>query len=168
MSIQYDDAFVPKNHEGVFYLFARNHERLGFEKIVRIIQGDSPDIEAIRNGKRINIELEYKSSTALEHYRVLYKDEQEKYERAYKGTWKREGNIWNYVDKQNGQLLFSKKDEGYHFDESRGVLLYNTAKSAGIDIFIYWIKAEDFKFWEFDKEVELVDLRKELISKSLG
>lgn len=45
MSTGYDEAFVPTNHDGVFYLFARNHERLGFEKIVRFIQGSSPDIE---------------------------------------------------------------------------------------------------------------------------
>jgi hypothetical protein len=162
VSIQDNDAFVPKNHEGVFYLFARNHEKLGFERIIRIVQGESPDIEAIRNGKRVNIELEYESDKALEHYRVLYKSEQEEYEKKHKGEWKKEGDSWNYVDKQNGKTLFSKKDEGYHFDESRGVLLYNTAKSAGIGIIMYWIKSDGFRFWEFDKEVELFDLREKL------
>jgi len=162
MSTGYDEAFVPTNHDGVFYLFARNHERLGFEKIVRFIQGSSPDIEAIRNGKKVNIELEYKSSKAFEHYRVLYMDEQDRYEKICKGTWRREGSIWNYVDKQTGKTLYSKKDEGYHFDESRGVLLYNTAKSAGIDIITYWIKSDDFRFWEFDKEVEPFNLREKL------
>lgn len=89
-------------------------------------------------------------------------DEQDRYEKIYKGTWRREGSIWNYVDKQTGKTLYSKKDEGYHFDESRGVLLYNTAKSAGIDIITYWIKSDDFRFWEFDKEVELFNLREKL------
>lgn len=152
--------FYPENHDGVLYFFARNHEKLGFEKIIRVIQGFSPDIEAIRGGKQVNIELEYDSARVMEHYRVLYKSEQNEFENDQRGKWIQNGNYWHYLDNQTGKSLITKEDKGFWFDESRGMLLYKTLKTVGIDIVVFWIKNEEFSFWEFDKEVELIDLSK--------
>jgi len=65
--------FVPENELGVLYLFARNHRKLGFERIVKIT-GGFPDIIAIRNRKLVKIELEYKISRFLRHYKTCYFD----------------------------------------------------------------------------------------------
>jgi hypothetical protein len=100
------------NAGGRFY-FAKNHKKLGFERVVRIIQGFSPDVEAIRDGKRVNIELEYDSASILEHYRVLYKSEQNEFENACRGVWVQKGSTWHYLDKQTFRSLLTKEDKGF-------------------------------------------------------
>jgi len=59
--------FIPKNEQGVIYLFSRYHEELGFEKILHI-GTRFPDITAIRNGEEIKIELEFLLSGFQSHY----------------------------------------------------------------------------------------------------
>ena len=59
---------IPKNEQDLVYLFARNHEFLGFEKIVRFDPHGTPDCIALRNGKEIGIELEYKLKGFCRHY----------------------------------------------------------------------------------------------------
>jgi hypothetical protein len=126
------------------------------------VQGESPDIVAMRQGKQVNIELEFDSARVLRHYRVLYKSEQEEFENANRGKWVKQENTWHYLEKQTGVSLLSKEDKGYWFEETRCHLLYKTLKAIGIDIIIYWLRNDKFKFWEFDKEVELIDLREQL------
>lgn len=59
--------FIPKNEQGVIYLFSRYHEKLGFEKIQHITT-HFPDVIAISDGKEIRIELEFLLSGILSHY----------------------------------------------------------------------------------------------------
>jgi len=172
MKKNYGRHFLPQNHEGLFYLFSRNHEKLGFEQIVRIDSNSSPDIKATRNGVEVGIELEYNSSSVFEHYRVLSKKEQQDTESVYeenqdegkyspKGEWNKDGNLWNFVT-TTGDVILTKEDPNSQFwlDSSRKILLYNTAKLAGIDVVVYWVEDDKFKFWEFDKDVEVIDLSK--------
>jgi hypothetical protein len=79
------EMLIPRNEPGVFYLFSRFHEKLGFEEIIDV-STLTPDVIAKRNGKRVNIELEYKSSDALEHYYAL-KDYCHEKEDPREGKW---------------------------------------------------------------------------------
>jgi len=63
--------FVPINEQGVIYLFSRYHEKLGFERILHM-GTRFPDATAIRNGKKVRIELEFLLSGLLSHY--IFKD----------------------------------------------------------------------------------------------
>ncbi len=60
-------VFVPKNEQGVAYLFFKYHEKLGFERILRI-GTRFPDVTAIRDGKETRIELEFLLSGVQSHY----------------------------------------------------------------------------------------------------
>lgn len=62
--------FIPTNEQGVIYLFSRLHEKLGFEKIIKMTS-QFPDITALRNGVVVRIELEFKLSGIMDqgHYR---------------------------------------------------------------------------------------------------
>lgn len=168
--------FDPKNEQGVFYLFARNHEKLGFKKIVSIHQRSPPDIVAITNdGQKVNIELEHKFSKVAEHYRVLSKKERGESEKRYiwnektewfPGEWIREGKTWKFM--YNGQVILNKEDlnDLYWVPKKRGILLYKTLKArekGKIDIIMYWEKDKDAKDWEFDEGgVIQFDLKKRL------
>lgn len=63
---------IPRNEQGVAYLFSRYHEKLGFEKIIKI-GTHFPDVIATRNGEKVRIELEFLLSGVRSHYlaRVL-------------------------------------------------------------------------------------------------
>ena len=61
------ETFVPKNEQGVIYLFSRYHEKLGFEKIIQI-GTRFPDVIAVRDNKHISIELEFRLSGVRSHY----------------------------------------------------------------------------------------------------
>lgn len=61
------NEFIPKNEQGVVYLFSKYHEKLGFEKILRI-GTRFPDVIAMRDGKSVSIELEYKLGGLITHY----------------------------------------------------------------------------------------------------
>jgi hypothetical protein len=168
-------SFGPKNEQGVFYLFSRNHERLGFKQIIKINQNETPDIVAINDtGKKIGIELEYESRRVFEHYRVLSKRDQNRTEnrrwpwdaqtkKYVSGEWKKVVSGWNFVYK--GETLLQINEDypnQYWHHKPTGTLLRRTVKEKGIDIIMYWIKnekPEDFKFWEFDKEVKPCNLR---------
>jgi hypothetical protein len=108
--------FTPRNEPGVFYLFARHHEKLGFEEIVDV-STLTPDVIAKRNGKQVRIELEYKSSGAISHYRVLDEDPRE-------GKWTKEGDEWIFVLK-NGirKYMIPDSHDEYRMDENRNLLL---------------------------------------------
>ena len=79
--------FIPKNEMGVFYLFSRHHEELGFEEIIDIT-ARFPDITALRDGKEVKIELEFLLSSFKSHY--LYRESTEE------GYWKwdEENEVW--------------------------------------------------------------------------
>ena len=51
--------FEPKNEQGVVYLFARLAEQLGVK--VELVQTRFPDCVALKDGKRIEIEFEFRS-----------------------------------------------------------------------------------------------------------
>ena len=169
--------FTPRNEQGVFYLFSRNREKLGFKEIVKINQREPPDIIATKdNGEQVGIELEYETKRVLEHYFVLSERNRNRTEKRQDwdtqakkyvcGRWSRVGKVWNFVHK--GETLHSKKENypnQYWLDESRNTLLHSTVKDKGINIIMYWIKnilPDDFKPWEFDKCVEYIDLRETL------
>lgn len=167
------NEFRSTNELGVFYVFSRNHEKLGFMTIVEIRPNSSPDIIAItKDGKQVGIELEYWAMGAFKHYRVLSKKEQEATEgfaefdnekKVYsRGKWTRDESLWKFV--RNGKTLLTKEDPTNQFwlDESTGCLLYKTVKTIGIDIILYWERDDRFRFWEFDKEVKTIDLQEEL------
>ena len=59
---------IPKNEQEVIYLFSRNHEKLGFEKIKYFDPHNTPDCVALKNGKEIGIEFEYKLKMFCRHY----------------------------------------------------------------------------------------------------
>ena len=175
-------SFSPKNEQGVFYLFSRNHERLGFKEIIKINQNEAPDIFAINdNGEKVGIELEYESRRVFEHYRVLSKRDQNRTEnrrwswdaqtgKYISGEWKKVIGVWIFVYK--GETLLQIKEDypnQYWHHKPTGTLLRRTVKEIGIDVIMYWIKNEkpgDFKFWEFDKEVRPFDLGERLKARA--
>ena len=59
---------LAKNEKEVVYLFSRNHEKLGFEKIIKFNTTTTPDCIAIKDGKKVGIEFEYKLKKFLIHY----------------------------------------------------------------------------------------------------
>jgi len=59
---------IPTNEQEVVYLFCRNHEKLGFEKILRLRTVDTPDCIALKDGKEVGIEFEFQSKNFLSHY----------------------------------------------------------------------------------------------------
>jgi len=170
--------FIPQNELGVFYLFSRNREKLGFKEIVRINQGSSPDIIAIKdNGEQVGIELEHESRNVLSHYYALDKrDRSNTEERIFEwdaeakkyiiGKWDKVGNVWNFIYK--GEIIYKREEDypnQYWYHKSLNTLLHSTVKSKGIDTIMYWIRniePDDFKFWEFDKDVEPIDLKERL------
>jgi len=164
------ELFIPQNHAGVFYLFSRNHEKLGFRNIVRINSG-TPDLVAITDdGEKVGIELEFKSSDVFDHYEVLSKEDKDKIRRTVRwnpqtmkysrGKWEKEENVWKF--KHEGKALISKEDSpNYWFHENMETLLYKTVKVIEIDVIMYWeknLKDGAFKFWEFDKDVKGINL----------
>ena len=170
-------AFEPQNEQGVFYLFARYHEKLGFREVVRFNPNEAPDIVAIKHdGEQVGIELEYETRRVLEHYFVLSEKERNETEKKQDleaqtgkyivGEWVKVGSEWNFVFK--GEKLLTKKEgypNQYWYHKPMNRLLRRTVKETGIDIVMYWVrneKPEDFKFWEFDKDVESVNLKEEL------
>jgi len=158
------EKYLPHNEDGVFYLFSRNHEECGFKKIVDIT-GGTPDIIAINDdGEEVGIELEYKASTAFDHYCALDKKEQSSTVREYpRGEWNKDGSIWKYV--YDGKTLMRKEDptcDLFKVDVSRKFLLYKTVKSIKIDVIMYWLEDHAFEFWEWDKKVKCFDLKKKL------
>jgi hypothetical protein len=138
--------FTPRNEPGVFYLFARFHEKLGFEEIVDV-STIAPDVIAKRNGKQVRIELEYKSCSAISHYRVVNEDPGE-------GKWTKEGNDWIFV-LRNGirKYIITDPHDEYRLDKDRNLLLRNTAKEI-FDIIVCWKKDE-----VFEKNIEVIELQ---------
>lgn len=64
--------FIPKNEAGVMYLFSRYHEELGFEKIIKFNTTTGfPDIVALRDGKKVRIELEHTLGKIRVHYECI-------------------------------------------------------------------------------------------------
>ena len=84
---------VPINEQEVVYLFSRNHEKLGFEEIIRF-SSDFPDCIAVQEGKKVGIEFEYE----LENFFIHYFES--KFVPATKYSY-------NY---QNGKILIYRKD----------------------------------------------------------
>jgi len=155
--MMYKEKFTPKNHDGVLYLFARFHERLGFEEITEISQGP-PDITAKRKGVTVCIELEYNSGQALIHYSALAFKQGGKMENPNEGKWTNEGKRWLFV-LNNGKIKYELPDPHHEFwhDEKRGLLLLRSQKM--FDIIVCWQK-EDDDFIE--PSMEVIELKREL------
>jgi hypothetical protein len=149
--------FIPKNHDGVLYLFARFHERLGFEEITDISQGP-PDITTKRRGATVHIELEHKSGQALIHYSALKFKQGGKTENPNEGKWTNEGKRWLFILK-NGKKEYELTDPQNEFwlDEKRGRLLLKSQKM--FSIIVCW-EREDDDFIE--PSMEVIELKKEL------
>lgn len=86
---------IPTNEQGVVYLFSRNHEKLGFEKVKYFDTHETPDCVALRNGKEISIEFEHKLKDFCSHYK---KD-------VYSPR-----KMFDYKIKGNYLLIFKKDD----------------------------------------------------------
>ena len=141
--------FIPRNEPGVVYLFSRFHEKLGFEEIVDI-STLTPDMIAKRNGKQVRIELEFKSSGAIWHYRVVKEDPRE-------GKWIRDKDNWKFVLK-SGEIQHNLPDpeNKYRPEKDRNLLLLRTAREK-FDIIVCWEKDE-----VFEENMEIIELRKAL------
>jgi len=63
-------VFVPENEKGVFYLFCKYHEKLGFDRILKVNADASPDLVAECGGKEVRIEFEYDLGGLAPHYLV--------------------------------------------------------------------------------------------------
>lgn len=158
----------PTNEKGVFYLFSKYHKQLGFPEIIEFVD-TTPDLVARRadDNKPMRIELENKSSSAFRHYCALNKNQISKVTEFPSGEWKKEGNVWTYlVDNENKISYTEETDKPVNEDKSRKLLLFESAKSAYIDVFVYWREDASFKFWEWDKEVERVNMKEKL--KQMG
>jgi len=59
---------IPTNEQEIVYLFSRNHEKFGFEKIKNFNPHGTPDCIAIMKGKEVGIEFEYKLNKFFNHY----------------------------------------------------------------------------------------------------
>ena len=59
---------IPTNEQEIVYLFSRNHEKLGFEKVKYFDPHETPDCVALKNGKEVGIEFEYKLKRFCKHY----------------------------------------------------------------------------------------------------
>jgi len=153
----------PVNEKGVFYLFARNHEALGFPKIIEFVGDTTPDLIAIRasDNKKVGIELEYKASSAFSHYCILDMSQLRKI--VLRGKWQKTEDQWDYfVDGTKIMSYKEEHDKPVHLDQSRNILLYDSAKSAFIDVIIYWEEDSGFKFWEWDRQVQAINLKREI------
>jgi len=151
--------FEPKNEKGVEYLFSVHHKELGFEKIISF--NSFPDIVALRNGKIVKIELEYRLECFNKHYLVA-----KQYSRYSNYIWIKIDKRWEafniltkkYLDIGRGHLdeknIFTTNESGYD-------LVYKTLKDK-VDIVIYWKKSHGFKI---DDDIEFIDLGKLLIEK---
>jgi hypothetical protein len=150
----------PINEKGVFYLFSRYHEELGFEEMVEFIDG-TPDLRAIKGGKEVGVELEYAASGAFFHYCAINQKEQSEIINSFpNGEWQKNGNYWKYIYSGETKMSFKEEPDGpCVVDPFRKVLLYKTARSVGIDIIVYWTEGTSFRFWDWDKEVEPFPLK---------
>ena len=61
---------IPENEQEIVYLFSKYHEKLGFSEITRFDPSRSPDCYAIKDGKEVGIEIEFKLSKFSKHYFV--------------------------------------------------------------------------------------------------
>ena len=140
---------IPRNEPGVFYLFSRFHEKLGFEEIIDV-STIAPDVIAKRRGEQVRIELEYKSSRAISHYRVAKEDPRQ-------GKWIKEGKDWVFVLK-SGTRKYTVPDpyNEYRLDKDRGLLLLKTAKKI-FGIIVCWENDE-----VFEENMEVIELEKAL------
>jgi len=171
---------IPENEGDLLYLFIRNHEKLGFSKILSIQLVGFPDIIAIEEDRIVKIELEYRLSSIKPHYKVggwgyanvdlvhLRKFSKKENLDFKKFRWK-----WN--KKYKGWLIYhpdfgfitpeTDTPNGYYFyvsDPNRELKvrekLWLVRKKLGIDYIVCWI--EDYKLPE--KEIKVINLQKEL------
>ena len=133
--------FEPKNELGVLYWFARLHEKLGFEKILHI-GAAFPDIKALRNGKIVRIELEYKLSGFLNHYypsKPGFIDWI--YFRSGRLKWVWRDGAWRLWSRDEGLLEYPQYEDPdgkrYLLDEN-GLLRYRSLRDQ-VDVIICWI-----------------------------
>lgn len=127
---------IPTNEKGVEYVFYRNHEKLGFEKIKRL-QGGFPDIIAYKNGVEVGIELEFKLSTFYYHYLVDYS---EMCMPIYHYNYIYKNKIWykHYLKDNYEESVYSDPEEQFTTDK-QGRLIYKTLKDK-CQYVIYWKK----------------------------
>jgi len=126
---------IPENEMEVLYLFLRNHERLGFERILKI-QTKLPDIIALRNGKVVRIEVEYLTSRFYQHFEI-YTNVADKF--AFWGLLKRH----DLSDEEIREIERKEKQE-----RCEQVM-------RSIDIVVCWRKDK-----ELPKGIEVIELSK--------
>ena len=116
--------FKVTNEKGVEYLFYRNHEKLEFEKIIKIQL--FPDVIALRSGVEVGIEIEYNLSGFLYHYIV----------QPHRWDWRYENCRWYpYLLDDSGRFETSNryyhsipdKNKKYIVDDN-GYLAHKTLK----------------------------------------
>jgi len=146
--------YEPSNECGVFYYFSKYHKLLGFEKIIKLTT-QFPDVTAIRDAKKVRIELEYKLSSFRNHYKVIDHGFW-----AHKFKWNEEKQLWwlyNQVDnKWADHCNYTIEDKEKYTVDVGGNLSYKTLKDQ-CDCVICWItdtKIED--------NLEVINLREAL------
>lgn len=165
--------FVPKNEQGVFYLFSTHHKELGFEKIIDI-GTQFPDVTALREGNKVRVELEFLLSSFKGHY-VYKKATDEGY-----WKWDKENEMWRIFNPNNNRFLSVSelelkltdttrkklgfpsakvivKDNAEKFSTNwKGELIYKTLKGE-VDFIICWEKDCDM-----EDDIEVIVLKDEL------
>lgn len=102
--------FVPENEMGVWYLFSRYHEKLGFEKILRVSSIEFPDVIALQDGKEVRIELEYMLNSVMDHYWTSGSGKYYQKLKVWMHDYKYQFTKLNYPEeyKKTGLMLFEK------------------------------------------------------------
>ena len=157
--------FVPKNEQGVIYLFSRYHEELGFEKILRI-GTHFPDVIAVKDGAQIRIELEFLLSELLSHY--IFKTANpntEKWVQEHEDEDRVSWRLWRIQTvhpdteddttwiKSSGSVSISKEIVK-NIEEWDGALIWKSLKPS-CDVVICWEVDCEID----DPEIEVIELK---------
>lgn len=154
----------------VVHLFMKYHKLLGFEEILKL-QERFPDVTALKNGKKVRIEIESESRYAQYHHFVIPHRGRPWYHEGSIGEWiyDKDLGMWGWYDKYtvcgDWRHKHMKLDrEGYTSDPDRmkkldynGRLIYKNL-SYLIDYVVCWNVTSDLD----DPYVKVICLRTEL------
>jgi len=153
--------FIPVNEQGVVYLFSRYREKLGFEEIFHI-GTRFPDVIAVRNGKHVSIELEYKLSGLLYHY--IIKDVNNRHTQKWiKESEDKDRIYWRLLhqnSQNNNEWIKTADSVGFsknivkNIEEQDGMIIWKSLKPL-CDIVICW----EIDCELDDPDIEIIELK---------
>ena len=133
----------PNNETHLIWLFTLYHKDYGFSDILNI-GTFFPDVIAIRDGKKLKIEFEYKLSGFFSHYCVdSFEGYYKFYPKARRLEWRKINNMWKKFDLETDKEIISDKykdtDNELEIDNKTGGLCYKTLKD-DCDLVFCWLK----------------------------